>query len=476
MSNLAEFRRNPFVQSEYALATGRTVENLLNRSESMNGNTKFSTFLQATWTTTSPIDWLSEDDALSASIAGLRSAAEMIASLEDSVDMPYPEILKKFERRHSTSDLEKIFDCAVGKDWAAATKGDIKPLLLEFDWWCSYLDELDLDIQLGSATQLLESLNGTMFKQFRRLADLAQAGAANWDLDAPIFENIANGWSEHSKDFIAEWLTHANYESYYNAKTLREYKSLYTWMFLSINAEIYGYDSHMWATQKQWAAMGYELKPNANATPVFHYFKLGSEDELDSENATFESTFGRKVSLVYNADEVIGYTGKSFEDTKVQELPVLVSRIQELTQAPENMLVIQHTHNGEACFHYHDDYIEVPRKELFRGKDSTKAYYATLLHELVHWTGHETRLNRTFGQFGDADYAFEELVAEIGSAFLCARFGLVKSVRPNSLAYIKSWLGGLNAKNTIKTLEKTAYLANKASNYIYYPKRYDRNC
>lgn len=94
MSNLAEFRRNPFVQSEYALATGRTVENLLNRSESMNGNTKFSTFLQATWTTTSPIDWLSEDDALSASIAGLRSAAEMIASLEASVDMPYPEILK----------------------------------------------------------------------------------------------------------------------------------------------------------------------------------------------------------------------------------------------------------------------------------------------------------------------------------------------------------------------------------------------
>ena len=74
---------------------------------------------------------------------------------------------------------------------------------------------------------------------------------------------------------------------------------------------------------------------------------------------------------------------------------------------------------------------------------------------MVHWTGHESRCKRTFGKsYDDPAYAFEELVAEIGSSFLCARFGLTKEVRANSIKYIASWLDGFDDKQWIKTLEK----------------------
>ena len=71
-----------------------------------------------------------------------------------------------------------------------------------------------------------------------------------------------------------------------------------------------------------------------------------------------------------------------------------------------------------------------------------RAYYATLFHELAHWTGAEQRLNRVKGKrFGDREYAYEELVAELASAFVCAEFGIDN--HEQSAAYLASWLRGL---------------------------------
>ncbi len=81
----------------------------------------------------------------------------------------------------------------------------------------------------------------------------------------------------------------------------------------------------------------------------------------------------------------------------------------------------------------------MPQMEAFRDAES---YYATLAHEMTHWTRHETRLNRDFGRkrFGDEGYAMEELVAEIGAAFLCADLGITPESREDHAAYIASWL------------------------------------
>ncbi len=86
----------------------------------------------------------------------------------------------------------------------------------------------------------------------------------------------------------------------------------------------------------------------------------------------------------------------------------------------------------------------MPAEGLFTGtKTMTRdeGYYATLVHELVHWTGPAHRLNRQMGKrFGDKAYAAEELVAEIGAAFLCAELGITQSVRPDHAQYLANWL------------------------------------
>src|SRR6185436_11746384 len=80
---------------------------------------------------------------------------------------------------------------------------------------------------------------------------------------------------------------------------------------------------------------------------------------------------------------------------------------------------------------------------------SPEAYCATALHELVHWTGHPDRLARTFGaRFGDAAYAFEELVAELGCAFVLGHIGLVDATIEGHAAYLDSWLQVLRSDRT----------------------------
>ncbi|SIR36564.1 Antirestriction protein ArdC [Shewanella morhuae] len=474
MVNLTEFRQNFFIQQEYALITGRTIQNLLTRSAELHGNTRFNTFLYKTQSTSNPINWLDEDQCLNASINGLKQASQEITSLEKWLGLSYSEILSALAYKHNTSSLEQLFNGSPNEEWANVTKGDVKSLLEEFDWWCDFLNTLDIhEHDFESAQDLLVFLEQPLLKQLKRLVDVVQITTANWELDADVFANINRGLRENNKDFLPEWLVTVNPSAHYNAKSHREYTSLHSWFFLSIMAHVYGYESNLWATKSQWKKLGYELKQEAKIAPVFHYFKIENVDELgsfDSEDKQLtESSFGRKISIVYNADEVIGYTGKSFSDTKVKDLAVLTRRIEELSINIEYSKV----DGTAAAYYYESDLIKMPHKELFKAKDSTKAYYATLLHEMVHWTGHETRCNREFGRFGDNKYAFEELVAEIGSSFLCARFGITKKVRASSIQYIAHWLGQLDDKEWINHVDKSATLANRASNFIYVPKRDD---
>ena len=83
----------------------------------------------------------------------------------------------------------------------------------------------------------------------------------------------------------------------------------------------------------------------------------------------------------------------------------------------------------------------MPPLESFK---STDGYYSILFHELTHWTGHESRLDRKLhNSFGSADYAFEELIAELGAALCCAHTGVSTEPREDHAAYIQRWLKGL---------------------------------
>jgi antirestriction protein ArdC len=93
-------------------------------------------------------------------------------------------------------------------------------------------------------------------------------------------------------------------------------------------------------------------------------------------------------------------------------------------------------------------------------------YYGALAHELTHWTGHESRCNRDFSKrFGDAQYAAEELIAEIGAAFLCAGLGVEPKTMDNHINYVARWLNIL--KDDKKAIFTAASAAQKAANFVH---------
>jgi antirestriction protein ArdC len=106
----------------------------------------------------------------------------------------------------------------------------------------------------------------------------------------------------------------------------------------------------------------------------------------------------------------------------------------------------------------------MPPFETFKDAES---HAATLAHELTHWTRHESRLHRDFGRkrFGDEGYAVEELVAELGAAYLCADLGITPEVREDHAAYIENWLKVL--KNDKRAIFTAASHASKAAEFLH---------
>lgn len=126
---------------------------------------------------------------------------------------------------------------------------------------------------------------------------------------------------------------------------------------------------------------------------------------------------------------------------------------------------IVHVNNKEAYYNPYNDKINIPAKKFF---ETIEGYYEALFHEMVHSTGHKSRLNR-FNEvdqfvFGSSSYSKEELIAEIGAAMLCAKAGIEQKTLNNSVAYIQGWLKALANDRTL--IVKAAAKAQEAVNYI----------
>lgn len=121
--------------------------------------------------------------------------------------------------------------------------------------------------------------------------------------------------------------------------------------------------------------------------------------------------------------------------------------------------------SNRASYNLTTDTVHMPNINMF---ESPQAYYSILFHELVHSTGHEKRLNRFINkdqtQFASESYSKEELVAELGAAFLCARYKIDNSQFENSVAYLRSWIGRLEGDNRL--IISAAGKAQKANDYI----------
>ena len=165
---------------------------------------------------------------------------------------------------------------------------------------------------------------------------------------------------------------------------------------------------------------------------------------------------------MFNAEQVEGWQRP---EIKIPSRVQVLSEVQAFVAATKADV----RHGGEvACYRRSDDSIAMPDPERFLGtptRSPTEAYFGVLCHELTHWTGAKHRLDRQFGErFGDAAYAMEELVAELGAAFLCADLRITNEPRADHAAYIQSWLEVL--KNDRKAIFTAASRASQAAEYL----------
>lgn len=248
-----------------------------------------------------------------------------------------------------------------------------------------------------------------------------------------------------------------------NAATGRQYRGSNVVM-LWMTAMERGYSRNLWGTFKQWQDKGAQVRKGESGTPIMWFSILERETEQTEQcDAETKRIPFARCSFVFNADQVDGYEACG-ESAEVQTFDP-IERAEALMLASG----VKIAHNGASAFYRPGtDEIVLPPREAFVATSTATAaegYYGTALHELVHWSGAKTRLDRDLtGRFGSDSYAAEELVAELGSAFLCASLGVSLAPRPDHAAYLREWIKIL--RNDKKAFVTAASKASQASDYL----------
>jgi antirestriction protein ArdC len=224
-----------------------------------------------------------------------------------------------------------------------------------------------------------------------------------------------------------------------------------------------GFSAPLWLTFKQAIELGGAVRKGEHGELVVYADRIRrTETDAKGEEVEKEIPF-LKGYTVFNAEQIDGLPAHYYAKAEAPALP-LPARI----EAADRFFAATGAdirHGGNRAYYApHPDYIQMPPFETFRDAES---YAATLAHETVHWTKHDRRLARDFGRqrHGDEGYAREELVAELGSAFLCADLGITPEVRPDHAAYIASWLTVL--KGDKRFIFTAASHAQRAADYLH---------
>ena len=200
-----------------------------------------------------------------------------------------------------------------------------------------------------------------------------------------------------------------------------------------------GYQSHQWATFKQWQKAGAQVRKGERSELVFFWKRFGpAEGDEGAGDGDGRSGRARYMARAYNVFAVEQVDEYGVQPSLPLDGLAEGNRIAVAEGYFSSIGATVRHGGGKAFYAPSHDAIQMPE---FRQFFDAVSYYATLGHEHVHWTGHAARCNREFGKrFGDRAYAFEELVAELGAAFLCAGLGLANAPRPDHAAYLDSWL------------------------------------
>lgn len=201
-----------------------------------------------------------------------------------------------------------------------------------------------------------------------------------------------------------------------------------------------GYTAPIWMTYKQAQALGGQVRKGAKGETVVYADKLRRTETDDKGEEREVAIPFLKAYTVFNVEQVEGLPDHYY--ATAEQMPEGIER-DAAAEAFFAATGADIRHGGNRAYYaLEPDYVQMPPFEAFEDRG---AYYATLAHEMTHWTRHPTRLEREFGRkkWGDEGYAREELVAELGAAFLCADLGLAPEPRDEHAAYIASWLKAL---------------------------------
>lgn len=235
-------------------------------------------------------------------------------------------------------------------------------------------------------------------------------------------------------------------------------------IFLWAIAAERGFQSQYWMTFKQAADMKAHVKKGEKASPVVYADKFLKSETGDNGETEAKAIPFLKSYFVFNASQIEGLP-EMYYKTPEPKAPINTeSRIQELDDFFKQTKADIRIGGSQAYYSQGSDHIQMPPFESFH---EAKSYYATLAHELTHWTKHKTRLDRDFGRtkWGDEGYAKEELVAELGSCFLAADLGFEPETTEQHSAYIQSWLKAL--KDDKKLIFSAASHASKAVEFLH---------
>lgn len=274
-------------------------------------------------------------------------------------------------------------------------------------------------------------------------------------ITASIVEAIEAGCGK----FEMPWHTFGSLPS--NAANKRRYRGINV-LVLWAAASQRGYKTQLWATYQQWRELGAQVRQGEKSTAVVFWKFYGDDNDSEPENTEDETAMNSRKHCfarayhVFNADQVDVFS--------IPEVPAL-PEAQRIQQAED---FFRHTgariiETGmRASYDSNADEIHMPPFSLFKKADY---FYSTLAHETIHFSGHVCRCNRQLGnRFGSELYAAEELVAELGSAFLSAELQLETEPRTDNAPYIENWLKVL--KNDKRAIFTAAGKAQQAVDWI----------
>ena len=270
----------------------------------------------------------------------------------------------------------------------------------------------------------------------KRITDLLEQGTIPW-------HKPWNASSNYPKNFVSK----------------KEYRGINVWLTACQN-----YESPYWLTYKQASDLGGHIKRGMKSTPVIYFQLLDKKDALAKDSDTRNTG---KIPLlryysVFNYCQTEGIIAPDSEETTTdhQPLPLPEQVFKNMPLRPELKFG-----GNRAYYSVTLDYVQLPHLNTF---ESPEEYHNTLFHECVHASGHSSRLARKSilepSYFGTHEYSKEELVAEMGAAFLSGYCGTEHKTLENSAAYIQGWLKAL--KNDKTLLIHAAAQAQKAADYI----------